>query len=74
MKLEILIENEKPLIVLSDNINRDKTIDVYSVSDGHATATRAYLRTLRKPETLQEYRAAWLELAAYCAHAAMASK
>lgn len=65
MKLEILIEDGKPLIVFSQEINRDKTINCCSQQDGHTQATRGYLRTLPAPQTREEIRAAWRALKWY---------
>ena len=44
MKLEILIEDGKPLLVLSDQINRNKMIDVYCSEYGHSTAQHSTAR------------------------------
>ena len=65
MKLQILIESEKPLLILSDRIDRNKKIAVYRSGHGASTAQRAYLRTLRTPQTAQELAACWRLLADY---------
>lgn len=66
MRIEALIEDGRPLLVFPDEIQPDKTIQVYG-REGHATASRAYLRRLRKPETPAEVLAAWREIQCYAA-------
>lgn len=65
MKIEIYMEDGKPLIVFADQINGDKTVNCCSQQDGHTQATRAYLRTLPRPETREQLRAAWHALKWY---------
>ena len=65
MKIEVYIEHGEPLIVFPQQINANKTIGVYSRSEGHAQATRAYLRTLAMPQTAEETKAAWRVLKWY---------
>lgn len=65
MKLELLMENGRPLIVFPDQLERDKTILVYTTTDGHSSASRAYLRRLKKPETAEEIKRCWQLLAFY---------
>lgn len=66
MKIEFRIEDEKPLLVFPDEQERDKSISVWSQREEHATAQRAYLRRLRKPETEEEKKQAWRALRYYC--------
>ena len=66
MKIEFRIEQGAPLIVFPDELERDKSIGVWSAREEHATAQRGYLRTLRKPETEDEKKASWRALRFYC--------
>ena len=67
MKLEIRIEAGAPILFFHDIENRDKTIDCYTMREEHATASRAYMRSLKKPATPEELRAAWALLGSYAA-------
>lgn len=67
MKIEILIENGKPLVVFPEQLERDKSIVCYSQTDSHVSAARAYLRTLKKPaQGSADELASWRALRAYC--------
>lgn len=65
MKLELKIEDGKTIIVFPEDIERDKTISVFSTQDGHSSAARSHIRQLRKPESQQELREAWQLLSNY---------
>lgn len=65
MKIQILIEDGAPLLAFSDRENHNKTLEVYSVKEGHSTATRAYLRSLTKPQTEDEILSCWRLLHRY---------
>ena len=65
MKLEIHIEQGAPILFFTDIENRDKTIDCYTMREEHSSAARAYMRSLKKPATREELRAAWALLASY---------
>lgn len=65
MKLEIRIESGAPILFFHDSENRDKSIDCYTLRDEHNTAARAYMRSLKKPATREELRAAWALLGTY---------
>ena len=65
MKLEIRIESGAPILFFTDIENRDKTLDCYTLRAEHATASRAYMRSLSKPSTREELRAAWALLGTY---------
>ena len=67
MKLEIRIESGAPILFFHDSENRDKTIDCYTLRDEHSSATRAYMRSLKKPSTREDLCAAWALLASYAA-------
>ena len=64
MKLELLLEDGKPIIVFSDHQNHNKTLLVYTF-EGHVNASRAYLRSLKKPETAAEQNLCWQFLKNY---------
>lgn len=59
------MEDGHPLIVFSQQINRDKSIAVYTCAEGHCTAPRGYLRTLHPPRTAAEIAAAWQAIGQY---------
>lgn len=65
MKLELYIEQGAPLLVFPQQMERDKSMTCYSMREGHASASRAYLRSLKKPETVEELRACWRMLVHY---------
>ena len=65
MRIEVLIENGRPLLVFPDDIQRDKTVTVYG-REGHSTASRAYLRKLTSP-TPAQMEIAWREMQCYAA-------
>lgn len=65
MKIQILIEDGAALLAFSDRENHNKTLDVYSQTEGHSTATRAYLRSLAKPKTEDEILSCWRLLHRY---------
>ena len=67
MKLEIRIEAGGPILFFHDIENRDKSIPCYTKYYEHGTATRAYMRSLAKPTTAEELRAAWALLGLYAA-------
>lgn len=66
MKIEFRIEDGAPMLVFPDEVERDKSISVWTEKGEHASAQRAYLRTLRRPETEAEKRASWRVLRYYC--------
>lgn len=65
MKLELRIEQGAPILFFHESENRDKSIDCYTMRAEHATASRAYMRSLKKPATVEELRAAWALLRSY---------
>jgi hypothetical protein len=69
VKIEARIESiggkAYPVIFFPDEIERDKTIGAYSLRDGHTSAARAYMRQCKKPETPEEYTAAYRLIVAY---------
>lgn len=70
MKILIKMEDGKPIIFFPDQIDRDKSIACWTAAGEHATASRAYMRSLKAPETKHDIVAAWQTLARYAAHAA----
>lgn len=65
MKLELYVENGAPLLVFPQEMNPNKTMECYRENEGHSCASRAYLRSLKKPQTAEETRRAWQLLAHY---------
>jgi hypothetical protein len=59
MKLEIRLEDGKPIIFFTDALNQSKNIQCYSMADQHNHASRGYMRSLPKPETAHEKNMAW---------------
>lgn len=70
MKIIVKIEDGKPVLFFPDEIHHDKQITCFSVTDGHSSATRAYMRSLKNPETDGEILQSWRMLARYCKNAA----
>lgn len=58
MKIEFRIEDGKTLLVFPSEVERDKSIGVWSEREEHASASRSCLRTLKKPETAEEIKQA----------------
>lgn len=65
MKLELYIEQGHPLLVFPQQVERDKTMVCYSMREGHASAARGYLRTLKRPQSREDMRACWVLLKHY---------
>lgn len=69
MKIEIRIEQiadrARPVLFFPDQIERDKSILAFSEVDGTMTASRAYMRRCRKPESPTEMSEAWAALERY---------
>jgi hypothetical protein len=59
MKLELRIEDGKPILFFLDVENRDRSIQCYRIGTEHSNASRAYMRSLPKPETAQEKNDCW---------------
>lgn len=55
----------RPVLFFPDDVERDKTIGAYSLSEGHVSAARAYMRQCKKPESPEEYAAVFAVLARY---------
>lgn len=74
MKIEARFEQingtERPVFFFPNEVERDKTIGAYSEAEGHVTASRAYMRRCRKPETEADLARIWSALARYAARCA----
>lgn len=70
MKIETRLESFNgalsPVLFFPDDIERDKTIAAYSEHEGHVSASRAYMRGCKKPESEAEYLACFQVLRRYC--------
>ena len=70
MKIETRLETIGgqlvPVLFFPDEIERDKTISVYSLREGHSSASRAYMRQCKKPSSEAEYLACFQVLRRYC--------
>ena len=68
MKIELRIEDDKPIIFFTDEIERDKTISCYCDNGQHAMASRAYMRSLKKPSTHEQMADCWWLINRYTSH------
>jgi hypothetical protein len=66
VKLETIREQLVPVLFFPDEIERDKTIAAFSESEGHSSASRAYMRQCKKPSSEAEYLACFQVLRRYC--------
>lgn len=69
MRIEARLENIggalRPVLFFPDDVQRDKTIAAYSLRDGSTSASRAYMRQCKKPESLDECAAVYRLIVAY---------
>lgn len=69
MKIEAKLEDFGgqlvPILFFPDEIERDKTISAYSLREGSVSASRAYMRRCKKPESPDECISAYRLLVAY---------
>jgi hypothetical protein len=69
MKIEARLETIGgqlvPVLFFPDEIERDKTISVYSLKDGHSSASRAYMRQCKKPDSPDEFIKCYKLIVAY---------
>ena len=70
MKIEVRLENGKPILFFPEYVNHDKTIVCYAELGGDSRASRAYMRSLPKPITSAERIECWLTLARYAEYIA----
>lgn len=70
MKIDVRLETIGgqlvPVLFFPDEIERDKTIAVYSEKEGHSSASRAYMRQCKPPASESEYLACFQVLRRYC--------
>jgi hypothetical protein len=70
VKIDVKLESIKgqlvPVLFFPDEIERDKTIAAFSESEGHSSASRAYMRQCKKPSSEAEYLACFQVLRRYC--------
>jgi hypothetical protein len=65
-RLETIGGQLVPVLFFPDEVERDKTISAYSESEGHSSASRAYMRQCKKPSSEAEYLACFQVLRRYC--------
>jgi hypothetical protein len=69
MKIETRLETIGgqlvPVLFFPDEVEKDKTINCYSLREGHNSASRAYMRDCKKPENPDEFIAAYKLIIAY---------
>jgi hypothetical protein len=65
-RLESVAGQLVPVLFFPDEVERDKTIAVFSEHEGHSTASRAYMRQCKPPSTESEYIACFQVLRRYC--------
>lgn len=69
MKIDVRLESFDgalhPVLFFPDDIERDKTINCYSLRDGHSSASRAYMRNCKKPEKPEEFISAYRSIISY---------
>lgn len=69
MKIDVRLEDFGgqlvPVLFFPDEIERDKTINAYSLREGSVSASRAYMRRCKKPESPDEFIAAYRLIVAY---------
>lgn len=64
MKLEVKMEDGRPIIFLLSDIEDNKII-CWTDKEEHASATRSYMRSLPKPVTRTDILASWETLQRY---------
>ena len=64
-RLETIAGSVRPVLFFPDDVQHDKTIGAYSLRDGHSSASRAYMRQCRKPESPEELIACYRLIVAY---------
>ena len=68
MKIELRLEDGKPIIFFPDEMKLDKTISCYCENGQNATSSRAYMRSLKKPSTHEQMADCWRLLHNYSNH------
>ena len=67
MKIELRLEDGKPIIFLLSEIEENK-VTCWTDKEEHGSATRGYMRSLEKPATRAQFLACWKTLQRYSAH------
>jgi hypothetical protein len=65
MKLELRLEDGKPVIFFTDDIDHGKLITCYSAIGQHSSASRSYMRGLPKPVKPTDMVLCWKLLGQY---------
>lgn len=65
MKLDIRLEDNNPIIFLLDFDNYQDKIHCYNLNSECNMASRAYMRSLKKPESKADLMASWQLLQHY---------
>lgn len=64
-RLETIAGRVSPVLFFPDEVEKDKTISAYSLREGHSSASRSYMRQCKKPESPDEFIAAYKIIIAY---------
>lgn len=64
-KLETIAGQLVPVLFFPDEVEKDKTINAFSLREGHSSASRAYMRRCKKPEKPEEFIATYKLIIAY---------
>jgi hypothetical protein len=64
-RLEPMAGGLRPVLFFPDCVERDKTIGAYSLREGHVSASRAYMRQCKKPESPEEFAQCYRLIIAY---------
>jgi len=65
MKIEIRMEDGAPILFFPDVISHEKMIVCFTRAGEHSSASRAYMRSLRKPSKREEIADCFRLLATY---------
>ena len=65
-RLETIAGRVSPVLFFPNEVEKDKTIAAFSETEGHSTASRAYMRRCKPPTTESEYLACFQVLRRYC--------
>ena len=58
MKIDIRLEQGKPILFFTDFVNKNSgLIECFTIHDGHSEASRYYMYGLPKPKTLEQFKA-----------------
>lgn len=65
-RLETIAGQIVPVLFFPDELERDKSISAFSEREGHVSASRAYMRQCKKPNSEAEFLACFQVLRRYC--------